>query len=386
MNFKLTEENRSKIITNSIVVIVGITFFFAFYRFEELRAGIDSAISKLFPFIFGFAIAFLLDKPMMMFEEFLKKVGLKGRGVRTLAAILALILGFIAVSALLWLLIPQVLASLFDLIDKAPGYLGHFFDFVNDVIVKENIDVSYLYEYLGPDFEKELITNLTSFFSNSLPQMVTLTGKVTSTFFNIILGMMAGLYIMFEKELFILGFKRATYAFCSKPVADYLSRFSRITADIFNNFIVGKAIDSLIIGVITYVLMTIFKMPYALLLSVIVGTTNMIPVFGPFIGAIPGVFILMIIHPLHGLYFALLILGIQQFDGNILGPIILGDKLGLPSLAILFAVVIGGGLFGILGMFIGVPIFAVIYTAVGEVVEHRLKKKNLTIELNTKVE
>lgn len=386
MNIKLTEENRARVITNSIVVIIGITVFFIFYRFDELRAGLDVVINKLSPFIFGFAVAFLLDKPMMMFEEFLKKVGLKGKAVRSLAAILALILGFFAVSALLWLLIPQVLTSLFDLIEKAPGYLGHFFDFVNDVIARENIDISYLYEFIGTDFEKELITNLTSFFSSSLPQMVTLTGKVTSTFFNIILGMMAGLYIMFEKENFILGIKRTTYAFCSKPVADYLSRFANITADIFNNFIVGKAIDSLIIGVITYVLMSIFKMPYALLLSVIVGTTNMIPVFGPFIGAIPGIFILMIIHPLQGLYFALLILAIQQFDGNILGPIILGDKLGLPSLAILFAVVIGGGMFGILGMFIGVPIFAVIYTAIREVVDDRLKKKKLKVELNTKVE
>lgn len=386
MNIKLTEENKAKIVTNSIIVIIGIAVFFTFYRFDELRAALDVVISKLFPFIFGFAVAFLLDKPMMMFEEFLKKIGLKGKAVRSLAAILALILGFFAVSALLWLLIPQVLTSLFDLIEKAPGYLGHFFDFVNDVIVRENIDISYLYEFLGTDFEKELITNLTSFFSSSLPQMVTLTGKVTSTFFNIILGMMAGLYIMFEKENFILGIKRTTYAFCSKPVADYLSRFANITAEIFNNFIVGKAIDSLIIGVITYVLMSIFKMPYALLLSVIVGTTNMIPVFGPFIGAIPGIFILMIIHPLQGLYFALLILAIQQFDGNILGPIILGDKLGLPSLAILFAVVIGGGMFGILGMFIGVPIFAVLYTAIREVVDHRLKKKKLIVELNTKVE
>lgn len=386
MNIKLTEENRAKIITNSIVVIIGIAVFFTFYRFDELRAGLDVVINKLSPFIFGFAVAFLLDKPMMMFEEFLKKVGLRGKAVRSLAAILALILGFVVVSALLWLLIPQVLTSLFDLIEKAPGYLGHFFDFVNDVIVKENIDISYLYEFIGTDFEKELITNLTSFFSSSLPQMVTLTGKVTSTFFNIILGMMAGLYIMFEKENFILGIKRTTYAFCSKSVADYLSRFANITADIFNNFIVGKAIDSLIIGVITYVLMSIFKMPYALLLSVIVGTTNMIPVFGPFIGAIPGIFILVIIHPLQGFYFALLILAIQQFDGNILGPIILGDKLGLPSLAILFAVVIGGGMFGILGMFIGVPIFAVIYTAIREVVEDRLKKKKLCVELNTKVE
>ena len=120
-------------------------------------------------------------------------------------------------------------------------------------------------------------------------------------------------------------------------------------------------------------------MPYALLLSTIVGVTNMIPVFGPFIGAIPGVFILMVMDFKLGIYFALLILAIQQFDGNILGPMILGDRLGLPSLAILFSVTVGGGLFGIVGMFIGVPTFAVIYIAVKEVVDERLKQKQIEI-------
>ena len=165
--------------------------------------------------------------------------------------------------------------------------------------------------------------------------------------------------------------------FFPEEVSKYFHRMSLLSSKIFNNFIVGKAIDSLIIGILCYVGSLIFQFPYALLLSVFVGVTNMIPVFGPFIGAIPGVVILFIIHPITAVYFALFVFALQQFDGNVLGPMILGDKLGLPSIGILFSVCIGGGLFGIVGMFIGVPCFAVFYVAVKEFVHYRLEKKGV---------
>lgn len=380
MQLKVNEEGRTHILKYSIVAIIGVTTFFIFYRFDEIKGWFDSLISLLFPFIFGFAIAFLLDKPMLLIERGCLKIGLKKRGARNLAAIAAIIFGIWIVFSFFSLLIPQLFESIFNLIDSAPLYIAHFIEYIEKFIEHYEIDTTYLIDWLGPNYESEFITNLTNFFTNYVPQMISLTGRVTNGLLNTVLGVMAGLYIMLEKEKFILGVKRLTYAFASKSTADYLVRFSKITASVFNNFIIGKAIDSLIIGILTYILMSILKLPYTLLLSVIVGITNMIPVFGPFIGAVPGVIILTLIHPLQGLYFAILILLIQQFDGNILGPIILGDKLGLPSLAILFAVCIGGGLFGIVGMFIGVPIFAVIYQAVSEVVDARLKKKELTIE------
>ena len=174
--------------------------------------------------------------------------------------------------------------------------------------------------------------------------------------------------------------KKINYAIFPIQASEYLHRMALASADIFNNFIIGKAIDSLIIGILCYIGSLIFQFPYALLLSVFVGVTNMIPVFGPFIGAVPGMFILFIIHPITALYFALFIFVLQQFDGNILGPLILGAKLGLPSIGILFSVVIGGGLFGIIGMFIGVPCFAVIYMAVKEFVAYRLEKKALDLK------
>lgn len=315
----------------------------------------------------------------------LRKMGLKGKSIRPLAAIGALLLGITVVIAFVALVLPQLWESVMMLVEQAPGYAESFVKIVEEFIVRYNIDLTFLEEaFGGNNFEQEMIskvtTFITEFFTTSLPQVVIIGTRVTSTLINVFVGIVAGIYLMLDKEQFIKAIKSCVYAFFSQPTADYLCRFTRITEEIFNGFIIGKALDSLIIGIITYILMYLFNMPYALLLSVLIGLTNMIPVFGPFIGAIPGVFILTIIDLKLGIYFALMILAIQQFDGNILGPLILGDKLGLPSLAILFSVVIFGGIFGIFGMIVGVPIFAVIYTAVKELVDERLQKKNIVIE------
>ena len=156
-----------------------------------------------------------------------------------------------------------------------------------------------------------------------------------------------------------------------------LIQLSRLTSRMFNSFIIGKMIDSLIIGVICFIGMLIMRLPFAVLISFIVGLTNMIPVFGPFIGAVPGIFILFIVDPIYSLIFAVFVLLLQQFDGNILGPMILGDQLGLPSLWVMFSIIVGGGMFGILGMFLGVPVFAVLYVVVRGFVSGRLKEKNI---------
>ena len=152
------------------------------------------------------------------------------------------------------------------------------------------------------------------------------------------------------------------------------------SCDIFNNFIIGKAIDSNIIGILCYIGTVVFKFPYGILVSVFIGVTNMIPVFGPFIGGIPGTLIMFMIDPWLALWFALFVFALQQFDGNFLGPLILGDKLGIPTIGILFSVCIGGGLFGVAGMFIGVPCFAVIYQAIREYINIRLEKKELSLD------
>lgn len=378
MKFQFDDGMQKKILTYSSIAAIAILLYFLFSNFFTITSWLSSMFHLISPFIFGFAIAFLLNKPMMIIEaKLLKKTPLKANHKRSLAAVLAVILGILAVGLFLALLIPQLIDSIFSLMQNAPQYIEDFQVFINQMIVRYELDMNQITALFG---EFDIFNRLTTFFSDALPKMVTYSYQLTSGVFNIFLSIMAALYILIDKEQLVRHVKVANYALFPKQVADYFVRLQRDANDVFNNFIIGKAIDSLIIGVLCYIGLTVLNLPYALLLSVIVGITNMIPVFGPFIGAVPGIFILLLIKPIEAVYFALFILVLQQFDGNILGPLILGDRLGLPSIWILFAVCVGGGLFGVVGMFIGVPVFAIIYAAVRELVYFRLKKKNMQID------
>jgi len=369
---------KKKILTYVSVALITIILFFLFYNFNALKGFCSNVFGLISPFVLGFAFAFLLNKPMMLIEEkVLGNVAIKQGHKRTIAAISALILGIAAVSLFFWLLLPQLFDSLISLVESFPRYVSDFQVFLNDFIAEHDLDLSEIQKIFG---DRDIFGRLTTLVTNALPQMARMSYSLMSMLLNVVLGIMSALYMLLDKEKLCRHVRIAIYALLPNDTAEYLIRTSRKTADIFNNFIVGKAIDSLIIGILCYIGMSILQLPYAILLSVIVGITNMIPVFGPFIGAIPGIFILMIIHPIDAVYFALFILLLQQFDGNILGPLILGDKLGLPSIWILFAVCVGGGLFGVIGMFIGVPLFAVIYMLCKELFAYRLAKKNMDFQ------
>lgn len=378
MKFRLTEDMRKKIWLYAIVIAIGITIYFAYYKIDYLLKIFHEMMSLTTPFILGFAIAFLLNKPMMLIEtKIFGRFHMKDQHKRSLSAILAVFLGLVIVCLFLALLIPQLADSIYTLVKAFPGYMDDFQKFAIKFVEQNAIDTGQLTKYIN---DTEFFTKITEVVTQALPQMAKLTYAFGSTLLNILLSIMAGLYMLIDKERLTMYLKKINYAVFPRDIAEYTHRMTLASGDIFNNFIVGKAIDSLIIGIICYIGSLIFQFPYALLLAVFVGVTNMIPVFGPFIGAVPGIVILFIIHPITALYFALFIFALQQFDGNILGPLILGDKLGLPSIGILFSVCVGGGLFGIVGMFIGVPCFAVIYMAVKEFVNYRLRKKDIDIE------
>ncbi len=380
MKFQYNEDMKKKIITHVSVAIIAIIIFFSIYNFSALKAFIAQLFDLATPFVIGFSIAFLLNRPMMLIEtKVLGKFKMKPKVKRTLSALSALILGLFVVGVFLALLIPQVLESLSSLVQSAPGYIEQLQAYVMDMIQKNNIDMNQITTFFG---DIDIFNKLTNFFSTALPGMIKFSLQFTTVLFDILLGIMSAIYIMLDKERLQRSVKVANYAIFPKNIADYLVTLMSDATNIFNNFIIGKAIDSLIIGILCYVGLTIMNIPYALLLSVIVGITNMIPVFGPFIGAVPGILILIIINPVLAVYFAFFILALQQFDGNILGPLILGDKLGLSSLWILVSVTIGGSLFGIIGMFIGVPVFTVIYTGVRQYFYYRLERKNITLEDN----
>ncbi|MEG0823382.1 MAG: AI-2E family transporter [Erysipelotrichaceae bacterium] len=373
MKYRFDEQMKKNVMTYGIVAIIAVLTYFIFFNYPIVKNYLSGLFTLLFPFILGCAVAFLLNQPMIYVEKKLKaKTKLKDQTIRKISAISALIFGIAIVSLFLMLLIPQLVTSVKSLVNEFPSYLKQFESFVDEMIIKYELDANIINSLFGT--QQEITTKITNFFSGLVPQVVNVSYQMMKSLFNVLLGIVAGLYLMLDKEKFFRFAKKVNYAFFPKNAADYIRILTLRTNDIFNNFIIGKAIDSLIIGILCYVGMSILQLPYALLLSVIVGCTNMIPVFGPFIGAVPGIFILMIIKPIDALWFSLFILVLQQFDGNILGPLILGDKLGIPSLCILFSVVVGGGLFGVVGMFIGVPTFAIIYSAIKEYLDYRLKK------------
>lgn len=374
---QINDEMKKKIITYVIIALITIVFYFIFFHFDSIRAYLDGIFKLLSPFIIGFAFAFLLNEPMDYIEfKLFRNWQIKEKLKHTLAAILALCLGIIVVGLFLLILLPQLFKSVYSLVSVFPGYFDEFEKTVVAFVNDYNIDVKQISDWLN---QVNLLDKFSTVFTSFITNVPLLFYSFTKGIMDLIVSIMAAFYMMLEKKRFMRYVKKINYALLPKNFADYLTEKVIVSGQIFNDFIIGKFIDSLIIGILCYVGMLILNLPYALLLAVIVGITNMIPVFGPFIGAIPGIFILLIIHPLYALYFAIFILLLQQFDGNILGPLILGDRLGIPSLFILFSVCVGGGLFGIIGMFIGVPVFTVFYLIVKEIVNYLLDKKKLDV-------
>ena len=213
--------------------------------------------------------------------------------------------------------------------------------------------------------------------TNMVPVIGNWVLELSSSLFSIFIGVIVSIYMLIDKEKLLALCRKIVFAFSPNERAKFILRIARIRNDTFGKFLVGKIIDSLIIGVLTFCILSICKMPYTLLISVIIGITNIIPFFGPFFGAIPSVIIVLFVSPTKALWLVLIVFVIQQIDGNIIGPKILGDTIGISAFWILFSLLIFSKLLGFVGMIVGVPIFAVVYSLIKETVEVRLKDKGL---------
>lgn len=300
---------------------------------------------------------------------------------RILSITVTVLTVLLCLGGLLSIILPQLAASIKGLFDKIPGYLEAAKNWGDQTIAGNKM----LSSLLGNSLDG-LINSAQSLLEKATPTINQLIGNVTDFVIgsaigvvngvkNFVLGIIISIYVMFSKEKFAAQTKKILYALFSKQHTDRILRNTRRTHHIFGGFVTGKLLDSLIIGIITFVVLFIVKMPYAVLISVIIGVTNVIPFFGPIIGAIPCAVILLFEDPLKALLFIIIIIIIQQFDGNLLGPKILGDSTGLPAFWVIFAILLGGGLFGFLGMLLGVPTFAVVYSLLKTLIEERLKKK-----------
>ncbi len=359
-------------------------------NYESFSEGVGTIKTIISPFIYGFVMAYLLS-PIYnatvrglykLLGKYFKNKQRLFSFCKLVASIVAVVCLIGAVAGLIALIVPQVIESLTGILKSLPQRLTQLSALFNDITSK--MDNKRLAMKMS-EIYAQVQTNLIELAQTKLlPGMGTLVGQVSTqviltlkTMMNVMIGVMACVYMLNSKERFQGQFKKVILATLPKEKAEAVFDFAKFTNRTFGGFINGKIIDSIIIGIICFILMKIFGFPYPILISAIIGITNVIPFFGPFIGAIPAAIIILLVSPIHALYFLILIFILQQVDGNIIGPAILGNTTGIASFWVLFSIVIGGGLFGFIGMVLGVPVFAIIYYYFSRSINKRLESKGL---------
>lgn len=346
------------------------------------------AISKVFgltaPFFYGFVIAYLLNGPYLFFRDRVyggknrERRKMPPRAAKILALVTAYLLAILCLTLVVWIIVPQLGESIRKLSDNFAGYLASLTAVLEDTMAKwggrmelvEQIKagVNHFIENINFD-------SISRALNAVFPHLVNFTKGVTTGLYHWLIGLIVSIYMLVGREKLIRQIKKLVNACVPKRFLGKVWELATLTNQTFGKFIIGRLIDSFIILVLCFIGMTIFQMPYALLISVIVGVTNVIPILGPFIGGIPSAFILLMVDPIKGLWFIVFIIVLQQIDGNIIDPHVVGNSIGLSGIWVMFGVIVGGGQFGMLGMLLGVPVLAVVYTVLGDWVNKRLKKE-----------
>ena len=370
-------------------IALSILFFFLIYRFQGFGNAISKVTGILMPFIYGAVIAYLLKPVCNTVENFLRRLlpEKMGSTANMLAVAFSLLFGILVVYALFMMIVPQLVTSVTTLYYTAQNNIRDFVDWAS----KQEIIASneQLLDFIKTSYDK-LQANLDTWVKETvLPSMQSIlsgaaVGVMSFVAFlkNFVIGLIVSVYLLASRKKFGQQGKLILYSLVKPRWADLFLEEICYADKMFGGFINGKILDSAIIGVLCYIACLIFKFPSALLVSVIIGVTNVIPFFGPFIGAIPATLLILIQNPIKALWFVLFVLVLQQVDGNIIGPKILGNTTGLSSFWVLFAILLFGGLWGFVGMIIGVPLFAVIYDVIKKLVIHGLKR-NEELEMVT---
>lgn len=383
------EEKRSKIkdllkgILSNGGYVIGLVFICTLIIVAVINLGttidiIGRFLTIIAPFIFGFFFAYLIRPIVVTLEKPLKKIK-KGKGEkikRVISIIVAYLIVIGALTIIIVYIFPQMKNSVKDIgnsVKNGYNYVTNHLDEMNAMI--PIINLGNVIEYI----QNNLIDKLMSNSGTIVPFVYHFSSSVLTSLYNIFMGLVISIYMIIDGQKLKNSIKRIIYALSPIEKAPAICKTISKCNHIFNGFLFGKAVDSLIIGILCFIAMSILQLPYSLLLSVIVGITNMIPYFGPIIGAIPGFVIYLFIDPKLSLVFAIMILILQQFDGLYLGPKILGDLTGIKPLWVIFGIVIGGAYFGAVGMFLGVPTVAVFMYLADLFIESKLKKKKIDL-------
>lgn len=362
-----------------IIITYGVILFLALLNLNSVLSALGSVASVFTPVIYGIVIAYLINIPYRWFhEKVFYSLDQKGPKYQNTGKVLSLICSYVAVLAVIGLLsrfiLPQLVASTMQLIQNIPDYVATF-----EVYQAKMSNYVGINSFLDKQVDLvwvEINDIFTSISGDVLPFIGNSVLSLTSGALNLLIGFVMSIYMIFAKETLIRQGRKLLVAFGPKRYIPRILELSSRANLIFFRFITGNLVDALIIGIFCFIGTSLLQMPYALLVSVIVGVTNIIPIFGPFIGAIPSFFIILIVDPVKALIFLGFIFALQQVDGNIIKPHVFGNYVGLPGLWVLISIVVGGGLLGIIGMLLAVPTFALIYSIVRDETNVRVKEKD----------
>lgn len=365
-----------------LVIAAGLLFQNIVNDFPPLTRYFNKIGDLLLPFVVGGALAYILNPILNWIEMklfpviFRDKVSRKAR--RALSVLLSYLFMLLVIGVFALIVVPQIYESIMSLIERSSTYVKNVEDFLNYLIatygsnelVKQVLQKIY-------DSAETIFRQGYQLIGDVVPMIANIAIGLTNSLFDTIMGLIISVYSLLMKETFAAQIKKLLSAFCSRNFVETFLSIAHDSNQIFCGFISGKIVDSFIIGVICFVGTTLMNTPYAMLVSVIIGVTNIIPYFGPFIGAIPSILLILLVNPLQALYFSIFILALQQLDGNVIGPKILGDSTGLSAFWVVFSVTFFGGMFGFVGMLIGVPTFAVIYNLISRFAAYCLHKKGM---------
>ena len=378
-------------LTSFLVILAGIVCYFAFLRLDDIAGLLGKIGGILQPIILGLVFAYLLNplvtiienQVIKMFEKKAKNREKLRKVSRSIGIAGSLLVAFAVVILLLNMVIPELYRSIRDLIMGLPHQINNAIDFLESEKIHDTAfsgTIKSVLENGAEAFQMWLKTDLLTQINQMMSFVTVGVFSVVETLFDIAVGVIVSVYVLNSKEKFTGQCKKITYALLSRERANLMLQITRKSHKIFGGFVIGKIIDSIIIGILCFIGLSILDIPYTLLVSVIVGVTNVVPFFGPYIAAIPSAILILLSEPIKGIYFVIFILVLQQFDGNILGPKILGDSTGLSAFWVVFSILLGGGLFGFVGMIMGVPTFAVFYYLVSMFIEQKLERKKLPKE------
>ncbi|MBI6083631.1 AI-2E family transporter [Clostridium perfringens] len=356
-----------------------ILLIFFFINIKDIMNFLYKFLGIIKPFIWGIAIAFILNIPVKLIEKNLGNSKFFKGMKRSFSITLTFFFFILAITLFILFVIPQLLSSISTLMNSIPEYLSQFEKFLEVNAINNSQSQVMMQNIINEllNMWKEILKVTSQIVGTSLGYLLDFTLGITYGVINFFLSLILAIYMLASKEILISQLKLIIYAFVSKNKADRIIELGKMCNEMFSKFILGQCTEALVIGVLCFIGMIILKMPYALLISVVIGVTALIPVFGAFLGTIPSAFIILIMDPIKALWFIIFIIVLQQLEGNLIYPRVVGSSIGLSALWVMFAMIVGGSLFGIIGMLIGIPIFGVVFKILKRVANRKINEKGI---------